>query len=168
MKHPQVILVAPCILYPSLQACAPNNPTHWGTQFSTLLESSEVKIIPLPCPESEFCGIPRKKHGIDYYRALRGYEDFCSQKAQETFTNVLYLSRQGIHVLACLGVEHSPSCAVSYMYSNRGMLKCKGLFFEHLYNLFQENNFPCEWIGINRTHPPKSYNALKRLLDSHR
>lgn len=162
----KIVLVAPCILHPFLQAVLPADESHWGTPFTELLHASDVKIIPLACTETEFCGNHRKKHGIHYYSSLAGYAEFCSQKAAETFVDIQNSTMQGEKTLICLGIEHSPSCAVSYMYSKEGTLKRKGIYFEALAELMSNHGIECIMIGINRKYPRKAYNALMNHLCS--
>lgn len=63
-----------------------------------------------------------------------------------------------------IGVEHSPTCAVSYMYSHKGMLKRAGMFYEALLRELNGRGMKVPWIGINRTHPQKALKALEMRL----
>lgn len=165
MEKPDVVLAAPCILEGRLQAAAPEGPSHWGSPFVELLKAKGVEIFPLPCTETGFCGIPRGKHGVNYYQSLKGYPEYCGKQAQDTIRKILSLRREGRNVLACLGVEHSPSCAVSYMYTRYGMAKRAGIFFEQLFAGLDQADVKVERIGINRKHPKKAYIRLQTVLD---
>lgn len=165
MKKPTIVLTAPCILNAQLQAVPPENSLHWGSAFEELLKSKQVEIFLLPCTETGFCGIPRKKHGVDYYQSLEGYPEYCAQLAQDTAEMILPLIREGQKIVACLGVEHSPSCAVSYMYTHNGMVKRAGIFFEKLFAELDEAGVNLRRIGINRRYPRKAYIQLQNVLD---
>lgn len=165
MKKSATVLIAPCIINAQFQAELPRKSSHWGAAFEELLKSRGVKIILLPCTETGFCGIPRKKHGVDYYQSLEGYPEYCAQLAQDTAEMVLSLIREGQEIVACLGVEHSPSCAVSYMYTHNGMVKRAGIFFEKLFAKLDEGGVNLRKIGINRRHPQKAYIQLRNMLD---
>lgn len=165
MEKPDVVLVAPCILDAQFQAAPPKGSFHWGIPFAELLKDSGVEVVLLPCTETEFCGIPRKKHGVDYYQVLKGYPEYCEKQAADMLQKILSLSLEGQSVIACLGVEHSPSCAVTYMYTHHGMVKRAGIFFEQLFAGLDKANIKLERIGINRNYPPKAYKHLKTVLN---
>lgn len=161
MEKPVVVLIAPCILDARFQAEVPAGSVHWGVPFIKLLQAKGVETLLLPCTETGFCGIPRKKHNVDYYQTLEGYPEYCEKQAQDAIQRILSLCNEGKNVIACLGVERSPSCAVSYMRTyQRGTFKRVGIFFEQLFVGLDESGIKLERIGINRTYPQK---ALKRL-----
>lgn len=164
MEKPDVVLVAPCILDAQLQAVPPESSSHWGIPFFELLRDRGIEIFPLPCTETGFCGIPRGKHGVDYYQALEGYPEYCEEQAWDMLQKILSLRKEGKNVIACLGVEHSPSCAVSYMYTHHGMVKRAGIFFELLFAGLDKEGIKPEQIGINRKHPRKAYLRLQTVL----
>lgn len=165
MQKTIVILAAPCILNADLQAVAPIEDVHWGSIFSNLMHEKGVEVFALPCTESDFCGIPRIKHGLDYYQALNGYPEYCNKLAFKTAQEVQRLTQGGKHVVACLGVEHSPSCAVSYMYTHHGTVKRAGIFFESLFTYLEQMNIQIVKIGINRKHPRNAYIKLLDVLN---
>ncbi len=164
MEKPDVVLVAPCILDAQFQAVPPKGLSHWGLPFVELLKDRGVEIFPLPCVETGFCGIPRGKHGVNYYQALKGYPEYCEKQARDAVQKILSLRREGKNVVACLGVEHSPSCAVSYMYTHHGMAKRAGIFFEELFAGLDKADIKLERIGVNRKHPKKAYIRLQAVL----
>lgn len=165
MKQTGFVLTAPCILNASLQAGVSDSENHWGTMFVQMLEKEQIKIVPLPCTESEYCGLFRRKHGIGFYQSLEGYCDYCRLLAQETADKTYAFTRNGYELLACLGVEHSPSCAVSYLYSQYGTLKRQGIFFEFLFHELEKRKLNFERIGINRKYPRKAYIRLTQLVN---
>ncbi|MCI9141093.1 MAG: hypothetical protein HFH87_00555 [Lachnospiraceae bacterium] len=133
-----------------------------------LLMRYSVNTVFLPCPESSFGGfergLQRGKHGIDYYRQLSGYKNHCLCLAKETARMVLDIQAGGFCFICILGIEHSPTCAVSYMYSHKGMLKCAGMFYEALQKELEIIGIKIPWIGINRTYPQKSLKELEKQL----
>lgn len=164
MKQAGIVLVAPCILNASLQVGVSDNENHWGIIFVQTLKKEQIEIFPLPCTESEYCGLLRKKHGIDFYQSLEGDCDYCRMLAQKTADEVYDIICNGYELLACLGVEHSPSCAVSYLYSQHGTLKRQGIFFEFLFYELEKRKLNFEQIGINGKYPGKAYIQLTKLI----
>ena len=157
------MIIAPCILDARLQAVQKTNP-HWGIPFWDLLSQNKVDVFVLPCPESEWLGIPRDPHGIDYYLALDGFSDFCSRRAVESARNISTLIGDDYVSCCCVGIEHSPTCAVSYMYSRRGTIRRKGIFFQHLFEAMTELGIEYQGIGINRSHTGKALSCLRDAI----
>lgn len=164
------VLVAPCILSPGFQA-ERKGDGHWGYPFIKMLMEYEMDIVPLYCPESSFegyqMGMKRKKHGIDYYQTLTGYREYCLELAQRSAEIVEDMCAGGYNFICCIGVEHSPSCAVNYMYSHRGMIKQPGIFFEAFQEELVKKKIEIPRIGINRKYPKKALNMLEQLLFSY-
>lgn len=166
MQNKNIVFAAPCIFDASFQAAAPDTDGHWGNIFSELLKKECITVILLPCTESEYCGKKRKKHGIGYYQNLDGYSEYCQQCAKKTADAMEKLSQEGARLIACLGIEHSPSCAVSYLYSHQGMLKRQGIFFTCLFQEIELRGLTIEKIGINRTHSRKAFAKLTDIIRS--
>lgn len=160
-------LVSPCILSPGLQA-ERKSGKHWGYPFIEMLMKYNVDLALLPCPESSFggyrSGLRRGKHGIDFYLNLDGYREHCACLAEETVRMVMDMQAGGCCFICMLGVEHSPTCAVNYMYSHQGMLKRAGMFYEALERGLKQKGLVVRQIGINRTHPQKALNLLEQTL----
>lgn len=163
------VLVVPCMLAAGFQAEANCDTTNWGNSFIEAALNNNIDIHVLPCTESLFrgleIGLARRKHGIDYYANLPGYQDFCSKKASETAEIVNRLIKC-YNIIAIIGVEHSPSCAINYMYSHRGMLKESGLFMHKLNEYLSEKNISIPFIGVNRKYPRKSLIEFKALIQN--
>ncbi len=166
----QGVLIAPCILSPGFQA-EKKGESHWGYPFIKMLMEHEMDIVFSCCSEASFegyqMGMKRKKHGIDYYQTLTGYREHCFRLAQSTAEMIEDMHAGGYHFICCLGVEHSPSCAVNYMYSHRGMIKQPGIFFGMLQEELDKRRIEIPRIGINRRYPQKALNMLEQLLFSH-
>ena len=169
MRH--AVLLPPCVLSPGLQAERKSGP-HWGYPFVELIMGHDVNSVFMPCPESSFGGfgngLQRGRHGIDYYKGMEGYGDHCLRLAKESAEMILDMQAGGFRFLCILGIEHSPTCAVSYMYSHNGMLKRAGMFYEALQCELEANGMRIPWIGINRTHPKKALKALEMRLSGDR
>lgn len=167
IKQRYGVLISPCILSPGLQA-EKKQGRHWGYPFVESVMEYGVDMIPLPCPESAFggfqSGLQRGKHGIDYYMSLEGYHNHCSVLAKQTVEMILDMQAGGYRFICMLGVEHSPTCAVSYMYSHHGMLKRPGMFYELLDSELKLQDVGIPQIGINRTHPKKALALLEKEL----
>ncbi len=163
----RAVIVPPCVLSPGLQA-AEKPGRHWGYAFIELLIAYAINIVPLPCPEATFqgyaFGLCRNKHGVDYYKSVEGYVSHCQSLAKSIVKELQSMQKGGYDFICLLGVEHSPTCALNYMYSRSGMLKRPGLFMSSLQNELQDSGMIITQIGINRTYPRKSLTLLEQML----
>ena len=161
------ILIVPCILSPGLQAEEKPGP-HWGYRLMELLMKHRIDIISLPCPESTFggyqSGLQRGKHGIGYYESLEGYSAHCIQLAIQVADMIADMYAGGYSFICVLGVEHSPTCAVNYIYSHDGMLKRAGIFFRLLEEELRKSGLEIPQVGINRTYPNKGITLLEKMI----
>lgn len=155
------------MLAAGLQAEAKPTAQNWGTPFIEVAQKNNLDIYTLPCAETFFygldIGLSRKKHGIDFYSTLPGYEQFCKKQAMDVSVQIQHLQKAN-HVVAIVGVEHSPSCAIKYMYSRRGMLKESGLFMRYLRFFLEEKHMIIPFIGVNRKYPQKSLIEFNRVI----
>lgn len=130
--------------------------------FVDLLLDNDINIVQMPCAESTFNhSLIRKPQGISKY----DNEEFNKHTwslAIEVANQIKEIISSGYEIIAILGIEQSPSCCVSYIYTNNGMENRKGLFIEKLYEEISDLNIP--FIGINRKYINKSLNLLKDIL----
>lgn len=161
------VVVVPCMLAPGLQAEADAETPNWGVSFAEIVLRNDIDIHLLPCTESCFrgleAGFARKKHGIEYYFSLPGYMEFCEEKACEVAKNIMDIQVR-YKIIAIIGVEHSPSCAVHYMYSHHGMRKEPGLFMRKLEENLVQMRIKIPFVGVNRKYPQKSLSELKMII----
>lgn len=127
-----------------------------------LLIDNDINIIQMPCTESTFNNsLIREPKGINKYDTIE-FNKHCEELAEETSKQIHLICNSGYNVIAILGIEQSPSCCVNYIYTNKGMLKRKGLFMEKLYKKTNDLNIP--FIGINRKYINKSLKELEMLI----
>ncbi len=161
------VLVPPCMLAPGMQAKKEMNSL-WRHAHLQLYLKYQVDIIPYPCAESTFHGyengLLRSPHGIDYYRKFPEYEHHCQNLASCFTKKILSMQTGGYFFSAIVGIEHSPSCAVSYLYSQHGTLKQSGLFVTALKECFTASNLQIPFVGINRRWPKKSLHEIEKFL----
>ena len=119
-------------------------------------------LIQMPCTESTFNNsLIREPKGINKYDTIE-FNKHCEELAEETSKQIHLICNSGYNVIAILGIEQSPSCCVNYIYTNKGMLKRKGLFIDKLYKKTNDLNIP--FIGINRKYINKSLKELEMLI----
>lgn len=168
MYNKNVCLIPPCMLAPGLQAEAGRENCAWREPYLRLMLQYQIDMIPYICAEASFQGyhngLSRKPHGIDFYRKLEGYEAHCRILGVKCAEEIHALHMGGYHFLAVLGIEHSPSCAVNYMYTHQGMKRMPGMFMAFLKSSMDEHEITIPFIGINKRYPEKSLNMLEKIL----
>lgn len=129
-----------------------------------LLIDNDINIIQMPCAESMFKeGLIREPKGLMKYDT-KEFNELCDKLATDTFKNLRNIIDSKYEVIAILGIEHSPSCCVNYIYTNRGIEKRKGLFMEKLYKNLEQNNLNIPIIGINRKYISKSLKEVEKII----
>lgn len=161
------LFVPGCLLCPKFQA-SPTSDLHWRSEILTLLVDSGVNIVQMPCPEASFggfnVGLHRLPHGIKYYEGVPYFCEHCGKLAAETLEKIESLENSGCRILAIVGIEHSPTCAVNYMYTNKGTIKRKGIFIEQVYQMVRMKHSGITFIGINRRYPKRAIEEINRIL----
>lgn len=118
--------------------------------FVNLLIDNGINIIQMPCAESSFHNnLIRKPMGLTKYNTEE-FNNHCEKLANQVANEIKNIIASNYKVIAILGIEHSPSCCVNYIYTNHGNEKRKGLFIEKLSEKIQNYNIPI--IGINRKY----------------
>lgn len=166
-RSKRFVFVPFCVLSQAYQADGIVKYEHKGIlkPIMQVLMDHDVNIIQMPCAESGFCGLIRKPQGLSKYNTEE-FNKHCSELTQNVVKQIIDIKKAGYEVVAIMGIEHSPSCCVNYIYTNKGMEKRKGLFIEKVYNQLLENNIDIPMIGINRKYIKKSCEELEKLLKS--
>lgn len=169
LYHKMVIFVPGCLFAPELQAGNEEKKWAWVQIWREFLSKSGCNIVQMPCPESSFdcpkCGMGRDPHGVDFYEALPGFYQHCLSLSQEVTRQVLRFNQNGYQVIAILGIEHSPTCAISYLYTHRGMVKRSGIFMGEIMRALNRMGVSIPFVGINRRYSQKAIAVLSKLLN---
>ncbi|MGO5024569.1 hypothetical protein ACTQ4E_16045 [Lawsonibacter sp. LCP25S3_G6] len=167
LRKRYAVLVPACMLAPGLQV-EKRPGHHWGYEFLDCIMQFNVDIIPLPCTESMFRGffhgLQREKRGVLRYEALEGYIEHCAKLAKQSADQIADMQAGGYEFLCILGVENSPSCAVSRIYSNKGTLKRAGIFYQLLHSELELRDIEVPAIGILRGRHKKAISLLEETL----
>lgn len=166
--HKIVVFVSGCLLCPSLQAGDREKNRSWSEAFRTVWEKYPVNLMQMPCPEATFsgglAGLGRTPHGIHYYEKLDGFRAHCTRLALETVNQLMSFQQAGYEVAAIVGIEHSPTCAVNYMYTHQGTVRRAGLYLDALMNLLSVEDINIKYIGVNRHFPHKAISELEYAI----
>lgn len=154
----RAIIVPYCLLAPGYQAEAYKGESReyiWRNKIMSILLESNTDLVPYTCCETTFFdledGLMRKKHGLKYYDT-EAYTMYCNNIAQATANSIKSMQQVGYKIVAIMGIEHSPTCAINYIYTNKGTIRRSGIIIQPL-NEKKEPYDPCnidEIAGVVR------------------
>lgn len=128
---------------------------------------NDISILQMPCPET-LCasgGLGRSPRGKKWYE-----ESGLRETSKIIATGqVEYMERfhdAGFQILAIIGVEFSPACAVNYLNKGPAIYRDQGIFIEELRRAMKEREFDIPLMGISQRWHKKMVVDLQHLLDS--
>jgi predicted secreted protein len=139
----KVAFVAHCLLNQNAKVAGVAGYAGMFEPVVDLLNRHRVGIIQMPCPELRHLG-PGRPVGTDTRDQYDtpAYRVVCRRIAHETVAEAKAYMGAGYTVLAVLGVEGSPSCAVTrtprLVEGSRALTPGQGLFTEALRAEFRE------------------------------
>ena len=170
LNYSPIVFVSGCLLCPSLQAGWSEKKSEWAFSFQKILNDEQYQLIQMPCPESTFknskCGLNRKPHGIKFYEELPGFKEHCQLIACSVARQIVEFKRNGYVTVAVIGVEHSPTCAVNYMYTHCGMVKRTGIYIGNLQVELEKLCEKINFVGINRCYPNRAIKLIREFKQS--
>ena len=125
----------------------------------------DINIMQMPCPES-LCGaggLGREPHGKAWYEK-NGLRDTSRGIAGGQLDYMERLRGAGMEILAVIGVEFSPACAVNYLNKGRAIVRGEGIYVEELRAGMGERGFQVPFIGVNARWTRKMAADLEALL----
>jgi predicted secreted protein len=130
-----------------------------------LLMEHDINIIQMRCPELYFDGFVRQPCGKDHYDNHHN-RNICKQVAEKEVELMKMLIDNNHEIVAVLGINFSPSCAVDYVsgrppHRKRG----KGIYIEELNKVMRKeeiSNIP--FIGVSIYRLEETIRTLKKVL----
>lgn len=126
---------------------------------------NDIGIVQMPCPETlcEVGGLGRERKGKKFYEA-NGLRQTAEKIAIEQVEYMLNLIGNGVSVLAIIGIEFSPACAVNYLNKGRTIVKDTGIYIEELRRAIKAKGFSVPFIGVNQRWKIKLAKQLQEHL----
>lgn len=126
---------------------------------------NDINIMQMPCPET-LCnagGLGRQPHGKKWYED-NGLRPTAARIADGQAAYMKALVDQGFEILAIVGMEFSPACAITFL--NRGpvIYRDKGIYIEELERALTEAGLDIPQIGVNQRALRKLDRDLAGLL----
>ncbi len=170
MRSKKFIFIPFCLICQAFQARGIVRYGWHGTIKPIMEEliKQDINLVQMPCPESKFGGyekgLKRGPNSIETYDTP-AFRQICEELAIETIDKIKAILSNGYEVIAILGIEYSPSCAVNYQYTNKGTIHRQGIFIEILRTALEKEGIEIPFVGINRRGIKKSLIEIKKLFD---
>lgn len=128
--------------------------------------AEDINIIQMPCPETNCAagGLGRQPHGKVWYER-NGLRETAAGIAKGQVEYMNRLRTAGIEILAVIGVDFSPACAVTYLNKGRSIVRDEGIFVEELKRLMAESGFELPFVGVTAKWERRIERDLKALLN---
>ncbi len=144
----------------------------WGGVIKPIIQlllDQDINIIQMPCMETMFhggtkAGLNRKPQGMKAYD-VPAFRNFCKAQAENVVEQVSGIIANGYEVVAILGMEYSPSCAVKIQYPPKKGDANRGVFMRELMHSLGEEGFDIPVLGIHRRGLKPTLGRLKSILD---
>lgn len=127
---------------------------------------NDINIMQMPCPET-LCGaggLGRSPHGKIWYEQ-NGLRETSVSIAKGQADYVGRLIAHDVQVLAIVGLDFSPACAVNYLNKGRSIVKGEGIYIEELKREFAERGIKLPFVGISGKWQKKMVRDLEALLE---
>lgn len=128
---------------------------------------NDINIMQMPCPET-ICasgGLGRDPHGKKWYEE-NGLRETSKKIAASQADYMQQLVTGGFKILAIIGVDFSPACAVNYLNKGYAVYKDQGIYIEELKQALNERKLDFPFIGINQRWLKKLERDLISILDN--
>ena len=163
VRSMQCVFVSHCLLAQGVRAngVAKYYPGPFKPVIRFCLDH-DINIMQMPCPEmlSPAGGLDRDPHGKKWYEK-NGLRKMASRIALKQVRYMENLIEHGFEILAIIGMDYSPACAVNYMTERRVFSRTQGIYIEELQRLLSEKEMDITFIGVN----PRAEKKLDRELN---
>lgn len=126
----------------------------------------DINIMQMPCPET-LCasgGLGRSPHGKKWYEQ-RGLRETSREIAVGQAEYMRRLADGGFAILAVIGVELSPACAVNYLNRGPSLQRAEGIYVEELKDAMKVQGLEAiRFIGVHQRWGKKLMRELDEML----
>lgn len=139
----------PAIVKPVIQFCLDN----------------DINILQMPCPETQCAsgGLGRGTHGKKWYED-NGLRFTAKEIAVDQAKYMHRLQEDGNKILAIIGIDFSPACAVNYLNRGPAIYKAEGIYIEELKKVMKALGLNIPFMGVNQRAHLKLDRQLEKFL----
>lgn len=112
---------------------------------------NDINIMQMPCPEAtcKSGGLGRIPRGKKWYEK-NGLRKHCETIAKQQVEYMAALEANGFKIIAIIGVDFSPACAVNYLNKGRSIHRDEGIYIEELKSKIKTAGMDIKLIGISQ------------------
>jgi len=131
-----------------------------------LLNRYNINIVQMACPELHFDTFQRRPCGKKKYDNPKN-RSICRKLAEKEVDFIHLLQKNGCTVDVILGVEFSPSCAVSLLTAPppKRYVKGEGIYIEELKKVLHSRRISLPIIGVQIYQMGNTLDELNNLLE---
>lgn len=158
-----LVFVAHCILNQNARARGVARRANALREVVDLLLDLGFGVVQLPCPELLFFGAEREPAAKQNYD-MPDFRATCRRLANEIARQMQEYLGLNYRIAGVVGVEHSPSCAVSQVPSNPNNLseyqQGMGVFMEELEEVLKSLGIKAKFVGVHSAEERAEENEL--------
>ncbi len=136
------VVVAHCILNQNSRVLGIANYPAVVDEIVDVLRRHDVGFLQMSCPELMYAGAKRPRKTKEEYDTPE-YRRYCRQIAVSTVSQIEEFAKNGVEVIAVLGIQNSPSCDVGNSGGETGVL------MEELMSELEKRGFNVPMRSIN-------------------
>ncbi len=174
LRSGKLVILAHCLLNPNTKVLGLARRSSALWPMLKVLEEHDCSIFQLPCPELSYYGYNRFWATVEQLDTP-GFRRHCRRLAELALDSLVELARNGIELLALVGVEGSPSCAVGKTTSGswRGdpslagetrKVSRPGVFMHELLELMSESGLDVPALDVREKAPEEAIRQLNLVL----
>ena len=156
----KIVIVAHCVLNQNSRVRGIAHYAGMIYEIIDVIRKHEAGIIQMPCPELTYAGLPRPSQTKEQYDT-QAFRRHCRQIASSTADQVTEYVRNGFKVLAILGVEGSPTCAVEKTSIQEANL---GILMEELQSELKKRKVEVPMKGVRHEYASQVTQWLEKNL----
>ena len=155
VRSKKVVFLAYCLL--DQNARAKGLAKYYGpvSEIVETLTTNGVGMVQMPCPELLYSGFDRTPRPRTWYDNKQ-FQSICRECAEQVVELVDRYVKNDYQIVAIIGVEHSPSCAIEMSQATENGDTTQGIFIQELLGelrIRRLNNIPLigAYIGKETT-----------------
>lgn len=156
IRSRKIVLVAHCILNQNSRVSGLAHYPAVVSEVVDVLTRHNAGIVQMPCPELLYNGLSRESQTKEQYNTLQ-FRKHCRQIVNSMAKQVQEYLKNGIKVLAILGIEGSPSC---------GVTESSGILIEELKSEFKKRNISVPFYEIKSKKIAAAVVWLERIIEN--
>lgn len=182
-RNKKIILLSHCILNVNSKVNGIANYKGSLEELMVPLIQKDFGFIQLPCPETLHCGVKRWGQ-VKEQLETPYFKRHCKSLLEPIIEQIIDYKNNDYEIIACIGVDKSPSCGVNLscrannwgkefdksfsleeIISSLQFVDEEGVFIEVFKKLLDENNIHLNFLAIDEANPETSVEKILKELN---